>query len=494
MMTTGRLIALSPFLVVAAAAIVLMLLIAWRRDHHLAAWTCVAGLALGFACLCLASANDLSSVTPLLIIDRYALYYVGLILLGALAVAFLSISYFDARPDTPREEYYLLLATLGAAVMAASNHFAALLLGLETLSISLLGLIAYRQGLERPLEAGTKYLVLSGLASAFLLFGIAIIYDELGTLAFVGPPSDQEELENVFWLTGVAMVLTGLGFKLSLAPFHMWTPDVYEGAPAPVTAFIAVVSKTAALSLLLRYLLVTGALQVQPLLTALGVVAVISMIGGNLLALLQNNVKRMLAYSSIGHLGYLLVAVMAGGSLAIEAVSIYLFAYAVTMLGALGIVSVMSVASAPGEAERIEDYRGLFWTRPWLAVAFSALLLSLAGIPLTAGFLAKFYAVIAGVGAGLTIPVIALVLGSVIGLYYYLRLIVAMLAPRSSSAIPGEIGVTGWPARAMVAVLLLILVGLGAYPGPLLSLVRGTAVQLANGPHQVSGSIVGLSR
>jgi NADH-quinone oxidoreductase subunit N len=495
MMTTDRLIALSPFLVVAASAVVLMLLIAWRRNHHLSAWTCVAGLALGFACLSLASANAPSSVTPLLIIDRYAVYYVGLILLGSLAVAFLSISYFDARADTPREEYYLLLllATLGAAVMAASNHFAALLLGLETLSISLLGLIAYRQGLERPLEASVKYLVLSGVASAFLLFGIAIIYDELGTLAFVGPAWNQAGLENAFWLTGVAMVLTGLGFKLSVVPFHMWAPDVYEGGPAPVTAFIAAISKTAALSLLLRYFLVTGALQAKPLLAALSVLAVLSMIGGNLLALLQDNVKRMLAYSSIGHLGYLLVAVIAGGPLAIEAVSIYLLAYAVTMLGALGIVSIVSTASAPGEADRIEDYRGLVWTRPWLAVAFSTLLLSLAGIPLTAGFIAKFYAVIAGVGAGLAVPIIALVLGSVIGLYYYLRLIVAMLAPLSTAAITPAPGPTDWSARATVVVLLLVLVGLGAYPAPFLALVRATAVELANGL-EASGGIVGLIR
>jgi NADH-quinone oxidoreductase subunit N len=284
------------------------------------------------------------------------------------------------------------------------------------------------------------------------------------------------------------MVLTGLGFKLSVVPFHMWAPDIYEGAPAPVTAFVAVVSKTAALSLLMRFLMVTGALQAGPVLTALTVVAVLSMICGNLLALLQDNVKRMLAYSSIGHLGYLLVAVIAGGPLAIEAVSVYLLAYAVTMLGALGIVSVVS--NAPGEADRIDDYRGLFWTRPWLALAFSALLLSLAGIPLTAGFFAKFYAVFAGVGAGLATPVIALVLGSVIGLYYYLRLIVAMLAPRSIAAVAPEASPTDWPAKATLVVLLVVLVGIGVYPAPLFSLVRATAVELANGLHAGTGIAV----
>ncbi len=492
-MATASFIALSPFLVQAGAALLVMLLIAWRRNHRLSAWTCVAGFALGLVSLAVAAAKAPQAVTPLLMVDRYTIFYVGLMLISALAVAFLSISYFDIRDDTPREEYYLLLllATLGATAMAASIHFAAMLLGLETLSISLLGLIAYRQGLERPLEAGIKYLVLSGVASAFLLFGVALIYDELGTLAFVGPPGDRGGLDNVFWLTGVAMVLTGLGFKLSVAPFHMWAPDVFEGAAAPVTAFIAVVSKTAALSLLVRYFVMTGAFNAGPLLAALGIVAVLSMIGGNLLALLQDNVKRMLAYSSIGHVGYLLVAVLAGGPLAIEAVSVYLSAYAVTMLGALGIVSIVSSASAPGEADRISDYRGLFWTRPWLAISFSALLLSLAGVPMTLGFLAKFYAIIAGVGAGVATLLAALVAGSVIGLYYYLRLIVAMLAPIPAASPVPAASPTEWPAGAALAVLLVVLIGLGIYPAPLLSLVRTSAVELASGLRR-SGPAAGL--
>ncbi len=483
-MTTAGLAALSPFLVLAAAAVVVMLLIALRRDHRVSAWTCVAGLALGLVSLVAVAANAPQLVTPLLVVDRYAIFYVGVILIGSLVVAMLSIGYLDIRDDTPREEYYLLLllGTLGAAVMTASNHFASALLGLETLSISLLGLIAYRQGPERPLEAGTKYLIVSGVASAFLLFGIALIYDEAGTLSFVGPLENGARADNVFWLTGVAMVLTGLGFKLSAVPFHMWAPDVYEGAAAPVTAFVAVVSKVATFALLLRYFMMAGAFDSAPLLTALSVIAVLSMICGNLLALLQDNVKRMLAYSSIGHVGYLLVAFLAGGPLAIEAVSVYVLAYSITMLGALGIVSMVSNTSAPGDADRISDYAGLFWRKPWLAVAFSTLLLSLAGMPLTAGFLAKFYAAIAGVGAGLAVPIAALVIGSVIGLYYYLRLIVAMLAPLPDEAAARTICPAKWLANAVLVVLLVTVVGLGAYPAALISLARTTAVGLASGP------------
>jgi NADH-quinone oxidoreductase subunit N len=191
--------------------------------------------------------------------------------------------------------------------------------------------------------------------------------------------------------------------------------------------------------------------------------------------------------------GYLLVAVLPGGPLAIEAVSVYVLAYSITMLGALAIVSMMSSTSAVRDADRISDYFGLFWSRPWLAVAFSALLLSLAGIPMTVGFLAKLYAMIAGIRAGLLIPITALVVGSVIGLYYYLRLIVGMLAPLPAEAAAQAASPTEWPANATLVVLLVILVGIGVYPAPLLSLVRTSAVELASRPQPNEG-VAGLKR
>jgi NADH-quinone oxidoreductase subunit N len=539
--------AIAPLLVLTVAIVVLMLLIAWRRSHAMAAW--VSGGAFTCALLALvvvAAPHSGRPVTPLLVIDGYALFYIGLVLAAGIAVTIISHGYLQAgagaagaelneqssragtasselieqssragaassepieqssiprtreprmdpglaarasRAAVPREEYYLLLllATLGAATTVAADHFAAFFLGLETLSISLLGLIAYPQTVERPLEASVKYLVLSGVASAFLLFGIALVYAETGSLAFslsASLPAAETDARGIYWLTGVALILVGIGFKLSVIPFHMWAPDVYEGAPAPVTAFLAVVSKCAVFALLLRYFLTAEAFVAANLAAILSVVAVLSMIGGNLAALLQDNVKRMLAYSSIAHLGYALVAFVAGGALAVEAVSIYLAMYAITTLGAFAIVAMLSAAGRERDTDTIEDYRGLFWIRPGLALAFAAMLLSLAGIPLTLGFIGKFYAVNAGVSADSWILISALIVGSVISLYYYLRLIVAMLSDRTMARARSARRVS-WPSGAVVTVLTIALLGLGVFPGPLVSLIRTSAVDLAEHP------------
>lgn len=484
-MSSADFLAILPFAVLAAAAIVVMLLIAARRDHRRCAWASAIGLVLALAAIPVAAAHAPRQVTPLFVADAYALFYLGLILLAALAISLLSYGYLESRSDSPREEYYvlLLLATLGAAAMVASSHFAGFFLGLETLSISLFGLIAYPRRIDRPIEASIKYLILSGISSAFLLFGIALVYADLGTLSFAlaARPALEGGTPDLFWLIGIAMFLTGIGFKLSLVPFHMWAPDVYEGAPAPVAAFVAVVSKSAVLALLLRYFLAAGAFGSGAVAAALSIIAILSMIAGNLLALLQDNVKRILAYSSIAHLGYALVAFLAGGPLAVEAVSMYLVAYVVTTLGAFGVVTLLSPAGLDRDADQLMDYRGLFWARPHLAAAFTAMLLSLAGIPLTIGFIAKFYAFTAGVGANLTGPVAALVIGSIIGLYYYLRIIVTTLTPLT---VEGPLLQSKAPAQhlssAVMAALMFLLIALGAYPSPLIALIRPSADALAS--------------
>ncbi|MGH8666845.1 MAG: NADH-quinone oxidoreductase subunit N [Burkholderiales bacterium] len=476
--------ALAPLIVLSVAAVLLMLLIAVWRSHAMAAWASAIGLVTALASVVFVSApRSGRHVTPLLIVDDYALFYIGLVIVAALAVSVISHGYLKSRDRLPCEEYYvlLLLATLGAATTVAADHFAAFFLGLETLSIALLGLIAYPHVAERPVEAGVKYLVLAGVASAFLLFGIALVYAQTGTLSFAAQavvPAAGADARGLYWLSGVALILVGIGFKLSVVPFHMWAPDVYEGAPAPVTAFLAVVSKCAVFALLLRYFLTADAWASAGPATILSIIAVLSMIAGNLLALLQDNVKRILAYSSIAHLGYALVALLAGGALAVEAVSVYLAMYAVTTLGAFGVVTILSRPGAECDADTLEDYRGLFWVRPWLALAFAAMLLSLAGIPLTLGFIAKFYAVASGVSARLWLPVVALVIGSIIGLYYYLRIIVAMLSTGGEGA-ESPARLAQWPACAVIAILTLALLGLGIFPSPLVAVVRATAADLA---------------
>jgi NADH-quinone oxidoreductase subunit N len=477
-MSAAAFAAFAPFTLLGTVTIVVMLLIAVRRDHRFIALSTIVGLLLCCIALPLAAPASPTAVTPLFVVDGTALFYSGLVLGSAVIVAILSYIYLDGWTQGPREEYYLLLltATLGAALLPESVHFASFFLGLETLSISLLGLIAYVSPRGEAAEAGTKYLILGGASSAFLLFGMALIYADLGTMSFArigalihaGDPLDR------YRVIGVAMILTGVAFKLSLVPFHMWTPDIYEGAPAPVTAFVAVVSKIAVFAVILRYFVLAEGHADTSLRTGLAAIAILSMLGGNLLALLQNNVKRLLAYSSIAHLGYLLVAFLATGSLGQEAAAYYLAAYAVMTLGAFGIVGLLSAPGAGRDADQIEDYRGLFRTRPFLASSLALMLLSLAGIPPTMGFIGKFYLMVSGVGAGLFWPVTALVVGSVIGLYYYLRVLVAMAMPVPAERADAPHKATPFYGNALIAALLVLLVVLGAYPAPAIALIRMT--------------------
>ena len=464
-MTATDLMALAPLLVMGATVLATVLAVAasGRSPPVLAP----AGTALALAVLW----QTPQRAMPLLIIDGYALFFLGLILAATLAVLLLAHGTVVGR--TPAFPPLLLLGALGAMAVVAANHFAALFLGLETLSIALLGLIATPPGRDRPLEAALKYLVLAGVSSAFLLFGIALTYLLVGSLAFPEIARHAARLaDDPLWLAALALLVTGIGFKLSLVPFHMWAPDVYQGAPAPVTGFIAVVSKGAVLAFLLRYLLGAGAYASL----VIEVLAIASMLAGNLLALLQDDVKRILAYSSIAHLGYLLLAVLAGGAVAVAAVAYYLVAYAVMTLGAFGIVSILSPPGGGDDIADLADYRGLSRRRPFLAGAFTLMLLALAGLPLTMGFFAKIYVLSAGIGGNWWPAVAALVFGSVTGLFYYLRIIAVMAQAAPAAAEPPA--APPWPGLATVTALALLLIGLGIQPAPLVRLIRLTATQV----------------
>lgn len=477
MIGNAELQALLPMLVLSGTIILVMLAIAVRRHHGLTAALSAAGLIGALAMLPLAAERMPLNVTPLLVIDGYALFFQGLMLAAGLAVVLLSHDYLRRFPG-PREEYYLLvlLGVLGAMVLVSARHFAAFFLGLEVLSVSLFVLVAYPAARRRPLEAGFKYLILAGLSSALLLFGMALIYARTGSLAFAG--TGLRSLLDPYLLAGLALIAVGVGFKLSLVPFHLWTPDIYEGAPAPVTALVATLSKGAMFALLLRYFVSAGLYANPSVVTLLTVIAVASMLGGNLLALLQDNVKRLLAYSSIAHLGYLLVALLALGSIAPEAVAFYLVAYFITMLGALGVVGSLSPDETAADKDHLNDYQGLFWRCPWTAGVLTLMLLSLAGIPLTAGFVAKVYVLGAGVQASLWLPVYVLIAGSVIGLFYYLRVIVYMFMPqgRTGSVASEPARLKAGPGAAFVlSVLTAALVWIGVYPQILIGLITGTA-------------------
>lgn len=479
-MSRADFIALLPLLILALGALVLTLVVAFYRRPRWALLAAVIPLIASVLALPVAATATPHWAAPLLIIDRYALFYMGLILVAALAVALLAYGYWRGWVEQ-QEEFYLLLllATLGAAVLVASYHFASLFLGLELLSVSLFALLAYPRRSRPSLEAGVKYLILSGTSSALLLLGMALIYAEMGTLEFGRLSvllSRGDASPDILFLAGLAFIIGGLAFKLSWVPFHLWTPDVYQGAPAPVTAFIATVSKGAVFALLLRLFIQVEGGGYPALTTLLSLIALATILAGNLLALLQTNVKRILAYSSIAHLGYLLVALLASGAVGVEAATFYWVAYFVTTLGAFGVVTVLS--SAAQEKQNLEDYRGLFWHRPALAGIFTFMLLSLAGIPLTVGFIGKFYLFAAGVGTALWLLVFALLIGSIIGLFYYLRIIIALYrlpATDRETAYPSTLPLTGTLTLAFLA---LLLIAWGVYPDPLMRFVQNVAMSL----------------
>ncbi|MGF7042517.1 NADH-quinone oxidoreductase subunit N [Mucilaginibacter lappiensis] len=459
--------ALTPLLLLAGSSVLIMLLIAVKLSHRVIQLSSLLLFTVAFSSLFYIQKLLPYHIDPLLVIDGFSVFVMGLIIFSSLVVNILSYIYFEEKEESPKEYYVLLfLCTLGACVLTVSKHFISLFLGLEVLTVGLYALIAYLRVRHHNIEAGIKYLVLAAFSSAFLLFGMALIYLQTGSMEFSMIARNLTSFQSLspLFLTGLGMVLVGVGFKLAVVPFHMWTADVYQGAPAPVTAFIATASKGGVFAVLFRFFIMIDGFRFKVVMLILICIAVASMIIGNLLAVQQKNVKRILAYSSIAHLGYLLVAFIPGSMMSIKAVSFYLMAYFITTLTAFGIVTVLS--NKETDAEDIESYKALFWQHPVLACIFSSALLSLAGIPLTVGFVGKFYILAAGLQAGFWVIALILVVSSVIGLYYYLRIITTMFAGQKSILSEGK---KANPIFYMVSIialsaLSLLIIWFGVYP------------------------------
>ncbi|WP_129141047.1 NADH-quinone oxidoreductase subunit NuoN [Modicisalibacter coralii] len=472
-LTATHLLALAPLILVCATAIVVMLGIAWRRHHTGSAIVTVVGLNL--ALLSLFGVWQLAPLeTPMLAIDGLAILAAALILIAALACATLAHAYLE-QFDDQREEFYLLLlcSTAGGLVLSASTHLATLFFGLELVSMPLYGMLAYTYRARRSLEAGIKYLVLSAAATTFLLFGMALLYAETGHLDIAGLVDSAAGGIGAWGLAGAALVIVGLGFKLSVVPFHLWTPDVYEGGPGPATTFLASASKVAVFAVLLRLVMSAPAFQSDWLHGVLAVLAVVTMLVGNLLAVTQSNLKRLLGYSSIAHFGYLLTALVIGEGLSIEATGVYLVTYMLTTLGAFGVVTLISSPYSGEDAAALHHYRGLFWRRPYLTAVLTITMLSMAGIPFTAGFIGKFYIIALGVEAGRWWLVGAVIVGSAIGLYYYLRVMVTLYLAEAGMQrrdAPENWAIQAGGVMVLGAAVLVIL--LGIYPAPMIDWVR----------------------
>ena len=467
-MTEQDFLCLTPFLIIAIAPVMIMIVISILRNYNVVYGFSVLSLLAAFGSIFFILPSVPHTIEPLFIIDTFSLFFVGIIIISALLVTLVSYDYIK-RIEGVREEYYIVLftSTLGAVLLTVANHFILFWLGIETLSISLYILIAFQRSKSNSIEAGIKYLILASVSSAFLLFGMALIYTAFGTMQFcamLAALGTGNKLSPLV-LSGFGMMMVGIGFKLALVPFHMWTPDVYQGAPAPVSAYIATVSKGAVMAVLIRFFFTMKGFDNQYLFVAISGIAILSMFVGNILAIGQKSLKRLLGYSSIANMGYLIIILLTGSNKGIQASVFYVIAYFITTIGAFGVISLLSTMEY--EADKMEDFKGLFWKRPGIAIVFTLALLSLAGIPLTAGFIAKFYIILEGMKAGLMILVISLIINSVIGLYYYLRIITTLFSTAGETKLP-DLSLSGNISLAIIASGILIL---GIYPGWLIDII-----------------------
>lgn len=482
-MSFSELMPLAPVMIVGLTAIVAMLLTAIKRNHNLVATAAVMGLnlsAIYLLVMLFGSSFAPSNVMGMFMVDQFTVLYQLIAVVAALACCTLSHAYIEGYKDH-REELYLLMlfSVAGAMLMVASSHYASFFISLELMSIPVYGMLAYTHQRTKSLEAGVKYLVLSATASAMLLMGMAYIYAYTGSLSFYD--SVQALIENIsqpMVILGLGLIIFAVAFKLSLAPFHKWTPDVYAGAPAPMATFLATAAKVATIGLFVRYLLTSGAILIDSIVTILTILAVLSIVVGNLLAVKQVNLKRILAYSSIAHFGYLLIGLISMTYASLGNVSVYVITYVLTTIGAFGAIALMSSPyNNLDEAESLADYRGLFWRRPVLTAVLTVMMLSLAGIPLTAGFIGKFLVIMAAVTTQHWFLAAMIIVGSGIGLYYYLRVMVVMyMTPPETPRIDAD---KEWGQKVggiMVLIVTAAVLLIGVYPDPIIQLALETEI------------------
>ncbi|MFO1247956.1 MAG: NADH-quinone oxidoreductase subunit NuoN [Alphaproteobacteria bacterium] len=381
------------------------------------------------------------------IADGFSRFAKVLILSGAALSILLADEFFsDIQLSRFELPVIMLLATLGMMLMVSASSFLSLYMGLELQSLALYVLAAFNRDHLRSTEAGLKYFVLGALSSGMLLYGISLIYGFTGSTEFSAIAAvTHAGAPGLGVIFGIVFLIAGLAFKVSAVPFHMWTPDVYEGAPTPVTAYFATAAKVAALCLFLRAILTPFPDLIHQWRQIIVFISVLSMALGAFAAIGQTNIKRLMAYSSIGHMGYALLGLAAGNALGARGVLIYLAIYVFTNLGTFACIQAMKRG---GKAlESISDLAGLARTDMKLAVIFSMLFLSLAGLPPLAGFFAKFYVFLAAIQAGLVIPAVLGVLASTVGLVYYLRLVKVMFFDEPA---PGFDPVSGMGSKAIM--------------------------------------------
>lgn len=476
---------LIPALIVSGAfLLVLCIDIVWPKNRgtpaaYVALFGTVVALIPSLPGIGLWGRGEYDGISGMMVLDNFALFSNAIFLIGTGLTIAISRGYL-AREMASHSEYYLLLlsATLGMMLMAAAGDLIVIFLGIELMSISLYILVGFLRGRPTSNEASLKYLLLGAFATGFLLYGIALVYGAVGTtnLREIGLALSQGRFSGDFVLLGgLAMLIVGFGFKVAAVPFHMWAPDVYEGAPTAITAFISAGPKAAAFVAFLRVLTVSmPSLQVEWT-AALWVLAVLTMTVGNLSALGQRSIKRMLAYSSVAHAGYLLVALAAGSERGISSALFYLMAYTFMNIGAFAVVIL--VGRKEEENLDISGYAGLGFRHPGLGLAMTLFMVSLAGLPPTAGFFGKFYIFSAAVEAGLVSLAIIGVLNSLVSVYFYLGVVVSMYM-RQPSVEPPALPMPLF-SRAAVLITFLATLYIGVSPSGLLEKALETISSLS---------------
>jgi NADH-quinone oxidoreductase subunit N len=462
-----------PEIVLTTAALVLLVAdVMLPRGSRWLAWVTLAGLAATLLSMIPLVNAQVEVSNGLIAVDKFALFFKVIFLVAAALTVLMSVRYLEVEGASPGEYYFLIMcATLGMMIMAGGIDLITLFIGLETMAVSFYILTGFIKPNQRSNEAAVKYFLLGAFSLGILLYGMSLLYGFAGTTnlrvmaaTFAGQP------RNPVLILAVILIAAGMGFKIAAVPFHMWAPDVYEGAPTPITAFLSVGSKAASFAMLLRILLEGVPSMSAEWRELFWVLAIITMTVGNVAALTQSNVKRMLAYSSIAHAGYVLMGIVAGGQRGVTAILVYLFVYGFMQIGAFAVVVLLHRRDVIGED--LKDFSGLHFRSPLAAFAMLLFMLSLGGIPPTAGFMGKFWLFGAAMEEGYYWLALIGVLNSAVSLYYYVRIVVFMYLKKETT---GSDPVTS-PALALtLAVAVAATILLGVYPRQLFEFAEVSA-------------------
>ncbi len=475
----------APLIIVALTGMILMIIDLFA-EGFLKKWApllTLIGLALAFVQVVLGWNNPTATFTPvggdsMLVADNFATFLNIIFLLTGMLTVLISVNFLK-RTGLDRPEFYMLMlfSLVGMMLMGMANDLILIFLALELLSIPLYIMAGMAWPRPESEESAMKYFLLGAFSSAIFVFGIALVYGATGTTSIPSIVEAGSESVGLFY-AGIAMVLVGFGFKIAAVPFQMWTPDVYDGAPTAVTAFMSVGAKTAGFAALMRVLVVAFPEASDAWMPAIAILATLTLIVGNVAAIVQQNIKRMLGYSSIAHAGYILIAVAASATVSegTSAALFYLFAYLFTNLGAFAIVIAME--RELGQGVMLNDYKGLAKRNPGMALAMVFFMLSLTGIPLTGGFAAKFYVFSTAIEAGLIWLTIIAVIASVVSAFYYLRVVYLMYMYADESDGEAQFH-AGWPLKTAVIITALTTFFLGIMPGWGWDFARDAVIQTA---------------